>query len=95
MTHFLTECKEAETVRTERILKLLRFYEEEGLPPPQNCYERTSAILNGDRYLTQSSEIIQLHLNVKDAHNLASSLCYQLLKNRDYIINEKLMKETC
>ena len=95
MTHFLTECKEAETVRTERISKLLSFYEEEGLPPPQNRSERTSAILNGDRYLTQSSEIIQLNLNVKDAHNLASSLCYQLLKNRDYIINEMLMKETC
>ena len=91
MTHFLLECTELESIRTAPISRLLQFYSEENLPLPQTPDEKTSAILNGDRYCS-SSTITSLRKNNKDAHNLSSSLCHRLLKERDYIINDKLME---
>ena len=95
ITHFLLECRELESERCERIPRLMEFYTVEGLPPPQNLSEKTSAILNGDRYRSQSDTIMHLRVNNKDANNLASTLCHKLMKKRDFIINDNLMKEKC
>ena len=94
ITHFLMVCTELELVRTDPVLKLKRLYTDENLPPPQNLAERTSAVLNGDKYWSPTKcEIIRLSQNIKDAHNLSSSLCHRLLRRRDHIINDTLMNK--
>ena len=94
-SHFLLVCPKLESKRNELTTKLFGLYEREDLPAPVSLYERTSAILNGDRYCSHpTSEVISLQTSVEEAHKVASALCYRLLKERDYIINEELM-ENC
>ena len=93
VTHFLLECQELSKHRND-LYKLYHFYEEEGLQPPNTPYEITSAIINGDRYCSSlGSSVVKLKLWCRDAHNLCSMFCHRLIKERDYIINARLMMD--
>ena len=94
MTHFLLQCTKLENIRKDLITKLIKFYSEEELPVPTSLPEMTSAILNGDRFFSPTRlSIIKLKENNRDAHNLSSSICHRLLRERDHLINTFLMEK--
>ena len=99
IVHFLVECKALNKLREDKLQDLLVIYSTEEIPPPVKPEEVCSAILNGDSYLINKARqklwphhhYVTLKVNSKKAHQLANLLCHKLYKERDFIINQKLM----
>ena len=90
LTHILLfcPCAQGPSVSQKR-LTLLKLYTEEGLPLPTTPEELTSALLNGDRFLTRNGEIVEITdtENKERAQLLSSIICHQTHIKRDFMIN--------
>ena len=86
--HILSSCPK---LYSKQILKykeeLKAFFIEENLPPPNSDEELGSAILNGDSFIKETS-IIQLKKRQKEAHTVASLICYDIHVQRDLLMSE-------
>jgi len=91
-----------DTIRKQKIDEITGLYKQEGLRIPSNRYEICSAIMNGDSYAIyeedtmgsqpgQFKQTVHLTKNNTEAHILCNQLCHKLYKERDIIINQKLM----
>ena len=91
MTHFIARCPSLNLIRTPLLIQLAHFYTDEGEPPPSSETEITSACLNGDKYV---SDTLKEAITIKNdnAQNFCSRFCQKMYKERDYIINDKLMQ---
>ena len=93
--HLIIRCPELQSHRSSRLINLQKFYTDEGKEPPCSEEEIYSAVINGDCYATTTSILtttITLEKNQDEAQNLCSALCLKLYKERDYIINDRLME---
>ena len=93
--HFIISCPELQAHRSSRLANLQEFYLDEEKEPPRSDEEVYSAVINGDCYATTTSTLtttITLEKNHDEAQNLCSALCLKLYKERDYIINERIME---
>ena len=99
--HFLTLCPELSNTRGERLLAMKSIYTKENLPESITPQETTCAILNGDRFIQESSlewgsqptATVILIKNAEKAQQLCSQLCYKLKTERDIAINCKIMMD--
>ena len=94
MHHILSECHRIENEKIaakKRELRLL--YIEESLTTPESKTEMTSAILNGDCFVSdERTEVIKLKKNSRKGHTLASVLCHEIHTRRDILSNEILIQ---
>ena len=101
IVHFLTLCPELSNTRGERLLAIKSIYTKENLPELITPQETTCAILNGDRFIQESSlewgsqpmATVTLTKNAEKAQQLCSQLCYKLKTERDIAMNCKIMMD--
>ena len=86
--HILSSCPKLYSKQTLKYKEELKaFFIEENLPPPNSDEELGSAILNGDSFIKETS-IIQLKKRQKEAHTVASLICYDIHVQRDLLMSE-------
>ena len=99
IVHFQTLCPELSKTRGERLLAIKSIDTKENLPELKNPQETTRAILNGDRFIQESSlewgsqptATVILTKNAEKAQQLCSQLCYKLTTERDIAKKCKIM----
>ena len=95
--HILVTCPVIKLYISAETSLLLELYSQVDLIPPDSPEEITSAILNGDRYLSCWGQIIQFSPKntelINRAHNLASSICQKAHKSRDILMNDRIMND--
>ena len=69
------------------------LYRKEGLRAPRSSSELVSAVLNGDRYLTEDGEVVKIKLTTRRAHLTASAICQQIHIERDIQIGNILVND--
>ena len=93
--HFLIRCPNLQPYRATKIKELQQIYSNDDKEPPRSNEELLSVVINGDCYISSRSAtttVIKLTNHCVEAQNLCSALCQRLYKERDHIINEKLME---
>ena len=97
ISHILTACPQIKPHLVTKMSLLQELYSQENLTPPGSPEEITSAVLNGDRYLSRSGHIVRFHprnaLLKTRAHCLASSICQKAHIARDIKINAVLTND--
>ena len=95
--HILVTCPVIKLYISAETSLLRELYSQMDLIPPDSPEEITSAILNGDRYLSCWGQIIQFSPKntelINRVHNLASSICQKAHKSRDILMNDRIMND--
>ena len=69
--HFTARCRALAHIRNQMTEQLTNMYTSEGKPPPESDHETTSALINGDRYVSdRHRETIHINDNNCNCQNL-------------------------
>ena len=87
--HILAGCPKIES-NESRInkIRLFSLFVQENLPTPSSPEEIAKTILNGDCFISDN-EVIKLKKNNKEAHTIASVICYDMNKKRDLLLSNE------
>ena len=90
-THWLLKCPNLNEYR-HKISEFLELWKLEDINPPNSDQELRSAILNGDRYVSEKTgEVCNLKFHAEHAQRITMNLCYKLMRGRDLLINDLIM----